>query len=49
MSHPCYENVWFILSRQGEYGAQIEKVAASIYDYFLGYATQIRIVQQEDW
>ncbi len=42
---PCYDDTWFILLRQGEFGAQIEKVAAKLYDFFLGYGTQIDIVK----
>lgn len=44
----CFTDTWFLLPRLGEFRAQVEKVAADLFHYFLGYGTEIDIVKEGD-
>lgn len=46
--NPFYDDLWYVVMRKGKYGAQIEKAVSEIYQHFLGDATEINIVKDNN-
>lgn len=46
-SNSCYTNDWYILMREGKWGAEVEKAISLLYHFFLDYSTDINIVHDK--